>query len=405
MKLILTGLLLTLMCPWWLTAQQLGADWDQKTSIPAAGRFWGFAFSIGDKGYAGTGRTGFSGQPQADFWEYDPATDTWAQKANYPDGVTEGATGFSAGDRGFAGFGTSFIQFRSTFHEYLPATNTWEQRASVPGGVGFAYSHGFTIDSTIYIGPENGTNKFYAYNIATDTWAARADFPGLDRRAQVSFTAGGKGYIGLGFWVFGSVQGDFYCYDPVTDTWNQIADLSPKSDQSTAVTINDVGYVYNVGGNGKSIYRYKADTDEWQFVSSLPTDRIANASMFAIGDTGYIVLGESTISGGNVPSNQLWGFRPFEVNSSDGLEPALSREQFHWQSQNEQLHIELEGLQGQAFTLTLHTLDGRELATREIRQQDHWNGAFETGSWSPGLVLATLSRQGTRPLTEKILIL
>ncbi len=386
-----------------LVAQQLSADWDQKTSVPAPGRFWGLAFSIGDKGYAGTGRTGFNGQPQPDFWEYDPATDTWAQKADYPDGATEGATSFSVAGRGFAGFGTSFIQFRSTFYEYLPFTNTWEQRASVPGGVGFSYSHGFAIDSTIYIGPENGTNKFYAYNIATDTWGARADYPGLDRRAQVSFAAGGKGYIGLGAWVFGSVQGNFYCYDPSTDAWTQIADLSPKSDQSTAVTINDVGYVYNVGGNQRDIYRYKADTDEWQYVSTLPTDRIANASMFAIGDTGYIVLGESTISGGNSPSNQLWGFRPFEVNS-DNLETALRSEQFTWQNKAGQLSIGLEGLQGQSFTLTIHTLDGRELASRDIRHQDHWTGAFETGSWSPGMILATLSREGTRPLTEKILI-
>ncbi|MCB0768634.1 MAG: T9SS type A sorting domain-containing protein, partial [Flavobacteriales bacterium] len=42
----------------------------------------------------------------------------------------------------------------------------------------------------------------------------------------------------------------------------------------------------------------------------LPTDRIANGSLFTVGGNGYLVFGEKTISGGNLPSNELWQFTP-----------------------------------------------------------------------------------------------
>ena len=36
-------------------------------------------FSIGSKGYIGTGYGGL----RNDFWEYDPATNAWTQKADF----------------------------------------------------------------------------------------------------------------------------------------------------------------------------------------------------------------------------------------------------------------------------------------------------------------------------------
>ena len=37
-------------------------------------------FSIGSKGYIGTG---YNGSLYKDFWEYDPATNAWTQKADF----------------------------------------------------------------------------------------------------------------------------------------------------------------------------------------------------------------------------------------------------------------------------------------------------------------------------------
>jgi N-acetylneuraminic acid mutarotase len=290
-------------------------DWTQLADIPGAGRFWSAAFTINNKIYTGTGVTGFSGDATQDMWEYDPTSDTWAQVADYPAGVREGADGFGDGNRGFLAFGTSFIQFTNNVYEYLPASNIWEAKASCPAS--FAYSHGFTLDGKYYIGPENGNNKMHAYDFDSDSWSEVAPFPGQDRRAQVAFAANGKGYIGLGMFVFGGVLGDFYAYDPIADAWSQKASLSPVSDQSCATSINNEGYVFNVGQNGKSIYKYNETSDEWEFLSSHPGDRIANGTFIGLNGAGYLVFGERTISGGNIPSQETWRYIPSNVSIDD----------------------------------------------------------------------------------------
>lgn len=290
----------------------IAEDWTQLSDIPGTGRFWSAGFTINGKIYAGTGRTGFSGNATQDMWEYDPIADSWSQIADYPAGIREGAEGFGDGTRGFLGFGTSFIQFSNEVYEYLPESNTWEAKASCPGS--FAYSHGFTISGKYYIGPENGNNKMHAYDIESNSWSEVAPFPGQDRRAQVAFTSQGKGYIGLGAFVFGGSLSDFFAYDPIADTWQQIASLSPASDQSCATSINDIGYVFNVGQNGKRVFKYTESTDSWEQVSTHPGDRIANSTFIGLNGSGYLVFGERTISGGNITSQQTWRFIPSTVS-------------------------------------------------------------------------------------------
>ncbi|MEZ4777721.1 MAG: T9SS type A sorting domain-containing protein [Bacteroidia bacterium] len=382
-------------------AQRIPGTWEQKASM-GSGRFWAFSCAANGKVYGGTGRTAFSGNTIGDFWEYDVATDTWTQKADFPGGVREGADGFSVNGRIFAGFGTPFIAFNSDLYEYIPATDTWETRASVPGGVGFAYSHGFVIDSMYYMGPENGTNKMYAYNVNTDIWTQVADFPGKDRRAQVAFTAAGKGYIGLGFWVFGSVQGDFFAYDPVTDTWAEVAGLLPKSDQSTGFGIGEFGYVHNVGGNQKDTYRYDPSKDEWFFEVNHPGDRIANATSCVLDSNAYLVFGERTISGGNSASDQIWKFTPGRDTTNS---TAISREQyapkvFLGTTMEGNLSVDISGENlAQTTTVILSDLSGRRLISGQMNIPG--NTTFETAGLASGLYLVSLYASGYPVYTQK----
>ena len=59
-----------------------GNVWNAKANLTGVGRLHAVGFSIGSKGYIGTG-LGASSVELADFWEYDPATDSWTQKANF----------------------------------------------------------------------------------------------------------------------------------------------------------------------------------------------------------------------------------------------------------------------------------------------------------------------------------
>lgn len=360
-----------------LNCSSFAQNWVQKTDCPGNGRFWATSFVCEDKIYAGTGRPEFSSlSPTSDMWQYDPATDTWAQVANFPGGNREGTTSFSYNNRGFMAFGSPFIQFTNDVWEYLPESNSWEQKASCPAS--FAFSHGFVINDHFYIGPENGTNKTYAFDITNDSWSEVAAFPGDDRRAQVAFSANGKGYIGMGADVFSGVESDFYRYDPVIDTWEEIASISPTSDQSSGFAIDNIGYVYNVGGSGgggKSIYKYNEGLNEWELVSTKPGDRIANANMVGYNGKAYLTFGERTISGGNIPSSQIWEFTPGSVGikNEENAELKLIR------TSDKSFRLKLDESKSISYNLKIFALNGQLVHTSEI-QADNTDIIFDASS-------------------------
>ncbi len=367
------------------------------------GRFWAFSFALDDKAYGGTGRPMFSSlTPLNDFWGYDLQTEQWTQLADFPGGVREGATGFSAMGRGFAGFGSPFIQFSKDLYEFLPDSNRWVAKASVPG-IGFAFSHGFVIDSIFYIGPENGTNQVYAYNVITNVWDTVAPFPGTDRRAQVAFSVGGKGYLGLGAGVFGGVLGDFWSYDPQTNVWTQVADLSPKSDQSAAFAIGDYGYVHNVGGNQKNLHRYDPLTDTWEFETSLPGVRIANATACANDSLGFLLFGERTVSGGNFASDTIFVFTPGTEDTTT-LATDLRRDWagLYWYLDQTQLTIATNGAQSHGqIPATVHILDleGQKLLQGVGSLAE--GISLSVASLPRGLYLLKAEMPGRPPLLQK----
>jgi N-acetylneuraminic acid mutarotase len=372
----------------------IAQDWTQLADIPGAGRFWSAAFTINNKIYTGTGVTDFSGDATQDMWEYDPTSDTWAQVADYPTGVREGADGFGDGNRGFLAFGTSFIQFTNTVYEYLPVSNTWEAKTPCPAS--FAYSHGFTINEKYYIGPENGTNKVFAYDFSSDSWSEVAPFPGQDRRAQVAFAANGKGYIGLGMFVFGGVLGDFYSYDPITDAWTQKASLSPVSDQSCATSINNEGYVFNVGQNGQSVYKYNETLDQWDFLSTHPGDRIANSTFIGLNGAAYLVFGERTVSGGNIPSQQTWRYIPSSVSIADDFTNNTIR---FISAQNQSLLF--NSAVPQMANIKVWTLDGKLIIDQKLMFNENTTPIYLNYS---GLVIYQLSNNNEVIHSGKCLI-
>src|SRR6266705_3202749 len=88
--------------------------WTQKADFGGAARSGAVGFSIGSKGYIGTGAdSGFVFQK--DFWEYDPATNAWTQKADFGGTARSGAVGFSIGSKGYIGTGADNSGLRNDF--------------------------------------------------------------------------------------------------------------------------------------------------------------------------------------------------------------------------------------------------------------------------------------------------
>jgi hypothetical protein len=146
--------------------------WTQKASY-TGGRVGAFGFSIGTKGYIGSGSTMGTGATAYfnDFWEYNPVTDIWTQKANFGGSPRTGSTGFSIGNKGYAGTGYGPVGvYFNDFWEYNPTMNVWNQKANFGGGSRYVTT-GFSIDGNGYIG--TGANHS---NPIAPNWGRYKDF-------------------------------------------------------------------------------------------------------------------------------------------------------------------------------------------------------------------------------------
>ena len=177
--------------------------WTQKANVGGEARWAATRFSIGSKGYVGTGGQAQFGPFYKDFWEYDPATNVWTQKADFGGTARDSAVGFSIGTKGYVGTGLDTGEGgRPTkdFWEYDPGTNVWTQKADFGGVIRFD-AIGLSTASKGYIGTGgdgigNFYNDFWEYDPATNAWTRKADFGGPGRSSAVGLSIGSKGYVG-----------------------------------------------------------------------------------------------------------------------------------------------------------------------------------------------------------------
>ena len=308
MKKLLTHLLVMISC---LANAQV---WTQKANFAGIPTWGSVSFSIGNKGYIGTGETS-TGYSQ-EFWEYDPLTDTWTQKANFGGGGLGGAVAFAIGNKGYVGTGKYFVAL-ADFWEYDPVSNTWTQKANF-GGAPRDYAVGFAIGNKGYIGTGGyfvGSADFWEYDPLTDLWTQKANFNGAARFLATGFSIGNKGYLGAG--INGTADTcyyDFWEYDPAVNLWTQIADFpgGMASDKPVGFSIGNKGYIgtgINVclTFNGEPNFaEYNPATDTWQFITDSFGIWLNGLTAFTIGNKAYIGNGEWY---GNLSQN-FWEFEP-----------------------------------------------------------------------------------------------
>ena len=287
--------------------------WTQKTSFPGSARQTGVGFSIGCKGYVGTGYNG--GIRLDDFYEYNPATDTWTLKAPYGGGGIDYAAGIVIGNKGY--IGTGYCCFLNLFWEFDPSGNNWAQKTNF-AGAGRASAGGFGIGNYGYIGAGwDGTlfNDYWKYDPSGNSWTQVASLPASGRVFQISMAINGKGYVGLGGENFQNYKKDFWEYDPGLNTWLQRADFPGTAREgASAFVIGTKGYV-GLGYDGflgsevpyNDFYEFDPATNVWTQVADFGGVKRYYAASFAIGGKGYISCG---LDIAHVMHNDLWEFIP-----------------------------------------------------------------------------------------------
>lgn len=179
--------------------------WTQKANYPGAGKVASVGFAIEGKGYIGTGSPSSTiGNETNDFWEYNPLTDTWTQKSLFAGGPRDRAVGFSIGEKGYIGTGYFFNgspNITNDFWEYDPTTNLWTQKASLPGSER-NNAIGFSIGNNGFIGLGNQSLlDFWHYDSENNLWTQMANFSGPSRLGSIGLSIGNKGYVGFGYYI------------------------------------------------------------------------------------------------------------------------------------------------------------------------------------------------------------
>ena len=320
-------IILFLFIIFFFTNAQYGqGTWTKKADLTTPKRAGAVAFSIGDKGYVGTGSTTIALIPSSvlynDFWEYDEKTNLWTQKADFIGGGRIGVVAFSIGNKGYIGTGATYLDIYNDFWEWDQAKNTWTKIADFPGERRSG-AVGFSIGNKGYIGTGAGISAFcspcadfWEYDPAKDIWLQKAPLPAFGRSNTVGFSIGNKGYIGTGdkFVVTSGVPNsellkDFWEYDPLSDGWINKADFPGGARaEATGFSMMGAGYIgtgtSQIGsGSQADFWRYDPSSNSWSRIPDIGGGIREVAVAFVIGCHAYVSNG--WINDGK-PQNDLW---------------------------------------------------------------------------------------------------
>jgi N-acetylneuraminic acid mutarotase len=293
----------------------------QKANFPGNGRYGASAFSIGSRIYMGLGYNDIgSSMPTRDFWELDPATNVWTKKADYPGNSGANAVSFSIGTKGYIGTGSaiSFTNYTNEFWEYDPARNSWSQKESLTSTPARAWAVGFSIGNKGYIGTgsmdgaiaNSYYKEFWEWDQATNVWTRKADFEGSARGGSVGFSIGNKGYIGTGSDGNSTLFRDFWEWDQATNQWTRKADFGGAS-RSGAVgfSIGNKGYIgtgLDITSAFNDFWEWDPQTNTWRRSSDFQGSSRAAAVGLSSGGKVYIGTG----SAGNAVFDDFWEYNP-----------------------------------------------------------------------------------------------
>ncbi len=291
-------------------------NWARKAELDGNARGQATGFVVNGKGYLTTGIDKDNNYLR-DVWEYDPVANIWNGKSIGVNGIPfpglgrTGAVAFSIGNFGYVGTGVDNNGTRlADFYQYNPATNTWKRIADFPGtprrdAVGFAIGNlGYV--ATGFDG--NQQKDAYSYDPATNTWTKIASFGGVARSGAATFVIGTKAYVGCGN-NNGVDQNDFWQFDQTTGIWTErtnFTDTALKRSYGVGFAINGKGYFAGSNAGIKSVYEYDPGTDTWTARADFGGVTRGYAVGWSIGNQGYLLTGAN----GPFLYDDIWSFTP-----------------------------------------------------------------------------------------------
>lgn len=282
-----------------------GQKWVQKSSFPASGRHGAFGFSVGNKGYVGTGHINSGTITDlyfSDLWEYDPGTDSWTQKADVPILDVAYGTAFGLGEYGYVGY-------QLDFNRFSPVSNTYTQLTAPPIFMGYDVNTTLNGEAQIYSG-----SIIYYYNPTQDSWqkvTADASSPAPYVPIILSDSIYALTYN------TSNLNLSFSKWNENTLFWDHISDYpdSIYTSHLTGFSLNGLAYFlmgsYGSNNSGKTCWEFNLDSMSWRKITSFKGEKRRYYAQFQIENRGYIATGTSGIN-----YNDLWEFVPLDTTKT-----------------------------------------------------------------------------------------
>jgi N-acetylneuraminic acid mutarotase len=248
--------------------------WEKIKSFPGTPREKPVAFSVAGKGYVGLGYNRELDQEElGDWWEYDPDSDTWTQLSDFSGTARYNAIAFSIGSKGYVGTGYDGDNYNSDFWEYDPADDSWKEIKSYPGEK-IEEGLAFVINDQAYVcaGRNNGiyNNDFWKYDPSTTLWTKLVpsseesyftDFKNAVRRHDAAAVAvNNNAYIIGGIASSGATDASVYEFNAGTLEWRKMTSFEGAA-RSAAVSFSLDNLIFmGTGLNGSRRF-----DDMWEF--------------------------------------------------------------------------------------------------------------------------------------------
>jgi N-acetylneuraminic acid mutarotase len=324
--------------------------WVSRASLTGIGGFGAAAsFTVNNLAYVGTGLNPQApSQKLTVLFQYTPATipattegfdsayGSWTQMQAIPGQPRSNAVGFNIGNSGYIGSGLANdgVTALADFYAYNPATNTWSPIDSLHAE-SMSYPRfdavAFSFDTTAYVlTGTNGNDYFndvWRYSPTANTWIQQDNYPGTPRSGAISFVYNNQGYLVTGYtpgdlWAVNHLCYDFWKFTPfndsATNSWQRLHDIYSTTAASfdnsytniirtkgsgfpiLGGQVGDKAYI-TLGSNNvtdiTSTWEYDFTTDLWTAKSSFQGTPRASAVSFALAGTVPTTAGAAATRG------------------------------------------------------------------------------------------------------------
>jgi N-acetylneuraminic acid mutarotase len=297
--------------------------WEQRASLPAAGRWGAFNFEIDGYGYVAGGHDG--SLYRSDVWRYNPLTDTWEQRASMPGGRRHG-TSWSMNGKGYVTCGQSALtSYSNMLWEYDPTTDSWSVKAPMPGVPRYG-THGFAVGGYGYVGGGNYgadtgpyLNDMWRYDPGSDQWTQVNGIPGLARYGSTSFACGGRGHVHGGRDASLAFTNEHWVFDGALQSWTLTSPM-PGPGRSWAMVMAYPFDAVVAGGKDSGVnilqdaYWYYPDINLWAAIPDYPGASGWSGASFSLGERVFGGLGRR-MQPTNTYHNDWWELVKSDKNS------------------------------------------------------------------------------------------